>query len=80
MNRLSIQITFTDGTVINVLSSAGDLVKWETHFSLGIDKLETMTHLLYLAYLIAKREGKASAEFDVWVDTVAVAEVIEPKK
>jgi hypothetical protein len=46
MNQLSLRIELTDGTVIEVLSSASDLVKWEAYFNIGIDKLEKVTHLL----------------------------------
>ncbi len=37
MNQLNLRIELSDGTVLDVLSSASDLVKWEAHFNLGID-------------------------------------------
>lgn len=79
MNQLSLRIELTDGTVIEVLSSASDLVKWEAHFNLGIDKLEKVTHLLYLAWLAVLRLKKTTQEFDVWIDQVAKVEVADPK-
>lgn len=80
MNQLNLRIELTDGTVIDVLSSASDLVKWEAYFNLGIDKLEKVTHLLYLAWLAVLRLKKTTQEFDVWIDSVAKVEVADPKE
>jgi hypothetical protein len=80
MNQLSLRIELTDGTVIEVLSSASDLVKWEAYFNIGIDKLEKVTHLLYLAWLAVLRLKKTTQEFDVWIDDVAKVEVADPKE
>jgi hypothetical protein len=79
MNQLNLRIELSDGTVLDVLSSASDLVKWEAHFNLGIDKLEKVTHLLYLAWLAVLRLKKTTDEFDVWIDQVAKVEVADPK-
>jgi hypothetical protein len=62
-----------------VLSSAGDIVKWETHFDLGIDKLEKVTHLLYLAWLAVVRTKKTGEDFDGWIELVSKVEVTDPK-
>jgi hypothetical protein len=80
MNQLSLRIELTDGTVIEVLSSASDLVKWEAYFNIGIDKLEKVTHLLYLAWLAVLRLKKTTQEFDAWIDSVAKVEVADPKE
>jgi len=80
MNQLNLRIELTDGTVIEVLSSASDLVKWEAYFNLGIDKLEKITHLLYLAWLAVLRLNKTAQEFDAWIDSVAKVEVADPKE
>jgi hypothetical protein len=80
MNQLSLRIELTDGTVIEVLSSASDLVKWEAYFNIGIDKLEKVTHLLYLAWLAVLRLKKTTQEFELWIDSVAKVEVADPKE
>lgn len=80
MNQLSLRIELTDGTVIEVLSSASDLVKWEAYFNIGIDKLEKVTHLLYLAWLAILRLNKTTQDFDTWIDSVAKVEVADPKE
>jgi hypothetical protein len=79
MNQLNLRIELSDGTVIEVLSSAGDIVKWESHFNLGIDKLEKVTHLLYLSWLGVVRLKKTAETFDDWIELVAKVEVTDPK-
>lgn len=79
MNQLNLRIELTDGTVIEVLSAASDLVKWEAYFNIGIDKLEKVTHLLYLSWLAVSRLNKTTQEFEVWIDSVAKVEVADPK-
>jgi hypothetical protein len=79
MNQLNLRIELSDGTVIEVLSSAGDIVKWEAHFNLGIDKLEKVTHLLYLSWLGVVRLKKTAETFDDWIELVAKVEVTDPK-
>ena len=80
MNQLTLRIELSDGTVVEVLSSAGDIVKWEAHFNIGIDKLEKVTHLLYLAWLAVTRLKKTAESFDDWIELVAKVEVIDPKE
>ena len=79
MNQITLTITFTDGTSFEVKTSAGDIVKWESHFDLGVDKLEKVTHLLYLAWLAVVRLKKTSDTFDGWIDTVSDVQVADPK-
>lgn len=80
MNQLTLRIELSDGTVLEVLSSAGDIVKWETYFNIGIDKLEKVTHLLYLAWLAVSRLKKTAETFDDWIELVAKVEVTDPKE
>jgi hypothetical protein len=80
MNQLTLRIELSDGTVLEVLSSAGDIVKWETYFNIGIDKLEKVTHLLYLAWLAVTRLKKTAETFDDWIELVSKVEVTDPKE
>jgi hypothetical protein len=79
MNQINLRIVLSDGTTLDVVTSAGDLIKWETYFDLGIDKLEKLTHLLYLAWLAVTRLKKTSDDFDAWVETISNVEVADPK-
>lgn len=80
MNQINLRIVLSDGTTLEVVTSAGDLVKWETYFDLGIDKLEKITHLLYLAWLAVTRLKKTGHDFDAWLETVSNVEVDDSKK
>jgi len=80
MNQLNLRIELTDGNVIEVLCSAGDIVKWEAYFNLGVDKLEKVTHLLYLAWIGVTRLKKTAEGFDDWIELVAKVDVTDPKE
>ena len=80
MNQITLTINFVDGTNLVVQTTAGDIVKWESKFDLGVDKLEKLTHLLYLAWLAVTRLKKTGESFDGWVDLVANVEVADPKE
>jgi len=79
MNQITLTINFVDGTSLEVNTTAGDIVKWEAHFDLGIDKLEKVTHLLYLAWLAITRLKKTGEGFDGWIDLVSDVQVADPK-
>lgn len=80
MNQINLRIVLSDGTTLDVATSAGDLVKWETYFDLSVDKLEKITHLLYLAWLAVARLKKTSDDFEVWIETVSNVVVDDQKK
>jgi hypothetical protein len=79
MNQITLRIALSDGTTLDVTTSAGDIVKWEEHFDIGVDKLEKVTHLLYLAWLAVTRLKKTADSFDTWIELVANVEVADPK-
>jgi hypothetical protein len=80
MNQLNLRIVLSDGSTLDVTTSAGDIVKWESYFDLGIDKLEKLTHLLYLAWLAVTRLKKTADDFDAWIETVSNVQVDDQKK
>jgi hypothetical protein len=80
MNSIYLRITLNDGTVIEVKTSAGDLVKWESHFDISIANLEKTTHLLYLAWLTVTRLAKTALAFEQWIELVDTVEVDDTKK
>jgi hypothetical protein len=80
MNQINLRIVLSDGSTIEVTTSAGDIVKWETYFDVGIDKLEKLTHLLYLAWLAVSRLKKTDLDFDAWIETVSNVQVDDQKK
>jgi hypothetical protein len=79
MNQLNLRVELNDGSILDVKTSAGDIVKWEAKFDLGIDKLEKVTHILYLSWLAVSRTAGTTLDFDSWIDLVAKVEVSDPK-
>jgi len=79
MNQLLLRILLTDDSSLEVKTTAGDIVKWETKFDLSIVELSKTTHLLYLAWLAITRLGKTGLGFEAWIDTVANVELDDPK-
>lgn len=79
MNQIILSIILLDGTELELKSTAGDIIKWESYFDLSVTDLNRTTHLLYLAWLAVKRENKTSLEFEAWADTVKEISVSDPK-
>lgn len=79
MNQITLRIKLNDGSELEVTTSAGDLVKWETYFDLSIADLSKTTHLLYLAWLAVTRLAKTGLAFEAWVELIASVEVADPK-
>jgi hypothetical protein len=79
MQKLELTIKLYEGEASVITTSATDVIKWEAHFDLSIDKLSKLTHLYYLAWLSSKRVGYTSAEFEAWADLVEDVAVADPK-
>jgi hypothetical protein len=79
MQKLELTIKLFEGETFTLNTSASDLIKWESHFDLSIDKLAKITHLYFLAWVSSKRLGKTSLEFEAWADTVEDVAVADPK-
>lgn len=82
--KFVLRVEFTDGTSQEVTALASDMVAFESKFDLSIAKLEhelKLTHLLFLAWHSLKRQKQVTAEFDAWIDTVAMvgASETDPK-
>ena len=83
MQPLNLQIQFIDGTTQDVVNTAGDYIKFETHFDKSIAALGAdvrLTYLFFLAWCASKRTGKTDLEFEAWSETVAMVGESEPKK
>lgn len=73
--RIRLQVEYLDGEPAVVEALAGDICRFEDHFEIAISSLGQnvrMKHLAYLAWLACKRTNPQVAEFDTWLDTVAV--------
>lgn len=82
MQPINLQISYIDGTSVDVSTTAADYIKFETHFDKSISVLSDdarLTFLFYLAWCAAKRTGKTELEFEPWSETVAMVGDSAPK-
>ena len=82
MQPLNLQIQFIDGTTADVTNTAGDYIKFETHFDKSIAALGAdvrLTYMFYLAWVASKRTGKTDLDFEDWSETVAMVGEADPK-
>jgi hypothetical protein len=79
MQKLEITIVVSDTESYKLLTAASDLLKWESHFDLSIDKLQKLTHLYYLAWTAATRLKKTDLDFETWTDSIENVVVADPK-
>jgi len=75
MNPINLQVQFIDGTTVDCVAIAADLIAFESHFDLSVARLEKeirLTHLFFLAWHVLKRTGQTKDEFEKWVESVSI--------
>lgn len=83
--RITLRVTFLDGTSKEVICSASDLVKFENHFNISVSKIENDLKISYLLFLVHAAEVRTKAttlDFDSWlelVESVGASDVSDPK-
>lgn len=77
---MSLRILWLDGTSKEVPVSVADIVAAESKFELALDKMERMTHFIFLAYSADKRLKNTAKDFEEWLEDVESVEVIDPKE
>lgn len=83
--RITLRVTFLDGTTKEVTCSASDLVKFENHFNISVSKIEEELKISYLLFLVHAAEFRTKAttlDFDSWLDlveSVGASDVSDPK-
>jgi hypothetical protein len=80
--KITLQITFLDGTVHDVLVSAADMVAFEDKFNLSIAKLDEarISWLLFLAWHSEKRRKVTDKNYEEWIDLVETVGASEDPK
>lgn len=79
MNQMNLRILFLDGTSKEVSVTASDIVAAETRFELALDKMDRITHFIFLAYSADKRLKNTAKEFEEWLEAVETVETLDPK-
>lgn len=81
--NFNLQVTYSDGTVRDVVGKAVDIVAFEQKFDISMANLQKevkLTHLMFLAWHAEKRGGNTSDEFEKWLESVEMVTAVEPKK
>jgi hypothetical protein len=82
MNPINLQISFIDGSTVEVSTTAADYIKFETHFDKSIATLGSdvrLTYLFFLAWAAQKRGGGTDLNFEEWSETVSMVGETDPK-
>jgi hypothetical protein len=83
MNPISLKVVFVDGTEMDVLTTAADLIAFEERFDMSIAQLEKnlrMTHLFFIAWNALRRVGETKDVFEKWIEAVQMVTVTDTKK
>lgn len=74
MLDLRLTVHFNDGRETTVVVPPIVQVAFERHYKIGIPELDgqlRLEHLYWLAFETLRKRGDATADFDIWLDTVA---------
>jgi hypothetical protein len=80
--KITLQITFLDGTSHEVVVSASDMVAFEDKFNLSVAKLDEarISWLLFLAWHSEKRRKVTDKSYEEWIDLVETVGAAEDPK
>ena len=80
--KITLQITFQDGNVHDVVVSAADMVAFEDKFNLSIAKLDEarITWLLFLAWHSEKRRKQTDKTYEEWIELIETIGATENPK
>lgn len=81
--NFNLLIKFADGTEKETKATPADIVAFESHFSLSVAKLQSeirLTHVFYLGWHSEKRTKATDLEFEAWLETIDIVELVAPKK
>ena len=74
MLRVALHIEYADGSAVDAVAIAADLMAFEEHFDKPFSVFANdlrLTYLMWLAWHVIKRTGKTSDDFNKWAENVA---------
>lgn len=77
MMRLPLHVQYEDGSGVDVVASAPDLIAFERHFDKSMavfSEQVRIEYMLWLTWTALKRKSLVTADFDPWSETVAAIE------
>lgn len=81
--KINLEIEYNDGSKVEALCSAPEIVKFEDKFDLSISTAARdlrVSHLLFLAYSWAKRTKATELSFEDWTETVSGITTVDVPK
>lgn len=73
MMRISLSVTYADGSGAEVIAAAPDLIAFERHFDKPMSVFAAdarIEYILWIAWTALTRRKKITSDFDAWVETV----------
>ena len=80
MMKIRLEVKHLDGSGTDVSASVPDFIAFERRFDKPVASFATdarIEYMCFLAWHAAKRQGKTSAEFDPWLETVGELSIVE---
>ena len=78
--RLDLRITYADGSAVETPATTADLVAFEETFNRSVARLEAelrLTDVCWLAWRSVSRQGKTSADFHAWLESIEGVELTD---
>lgn len=78
--RVDLRVTYNDGSAVDAVASTADLVAFEEAFDRSVVHLDTdlrLRDICWLAWKSLTRQGKTSAEFTAWLETIDGVELVD---
>lgn len=78
--KITMKVTYNDGSAVDTAATTADLVAFEEYFSRSVARLEIelrLTDLCWLAWRSLSRQGKTSADFSPWLESIDGVELTD---
>ena len=81
--KINLRITYADGSAVDTAATTADLVAFEDNFNRSVVNLEAelrLTDICWLAWRSVTRQGKTSADFGAWLESIDGVELVDAEE
>lgn len=80
MMQIPMKVALGDGSEVEVIAKASDLIAFERHFdkpmtTFGDPRNGRVEYILWLAHHVMVKQDKTTLDFDAWVDSIETVSV-----
>ena len=78
--KINLRVEYNDGAAVDTAATTADLVAFESEFSRSVARLEIelrLTDICWLAWKSLVRQGKTTADFGAWLESIEGVELTE---